>query len=47
MQVETCYQEMLPLKKNQNYNRQSGKSEITNNCPFYLQIQGQIGLYGL
>lgn len=43
--------DMLPkdvaVEKNLNYNRQSGKWEVTNNCPYYSQIQGQMGLYGL
>ena len=42
---------MLPkdvaVEKKLSYNQQSGKWEVTPNCPYYDQIQGQLGLFGL
>ena len=43
--------DMLPkdvaVEKKLSYNRQSCNWEVTPDCPYYAQIQGQLGLFGL
>ena len=37
----------VAIDKNVSYNKQTGTWEVTNRCPYYAQIQGQLGLFGL
>ena len=35
------------IEKNISYNKQTHQWEVTSKCPYYAQIQGQLGLFGL